>query len=164
MDKKIFVGRLALNNRKLFFEYDASFIQTGLNLSPFKLPLKSGVIPADDFTFDSLFGVFNDSLPDGWGRLMLDRTLIKYNINPGTLSVLDRLCFVGAGGMGALIYEPEADYVSNNQYESLDRIAEEIVEFQKHNDDKYVEDLLTLNGSSAGARPSKAQNQEATHS
>ena len=95
MDDKILVGRLALNNRKLFFEYDASFIATGLNLSPFKLPLKSGVIAGDYFTFDSLFGVFNDSLPDGWGRLLLYRALIKHNINPGSLSVLNRLCFLG---------------------------------------------------------------------
>ena len=94
MDDKIFVGKLALINRKLFFEYDANFLKTGLDLSPFKLPLKAGVIAGNDFTFNGLFGVFNDSLPDGWGRLLLDRALIKHNINPGSLSVLDRLCFV----------------------------------------------------------------------
>ena len=153
MDDKIFVGRLALNNRKIFFEYDASFIETGLNLSPFKLPLKSGVIAGNDFTFDGLFGVFNDSLPDGWGRLLLDRALTKHNINPGSLSVLDRLCFVGSHGMGALIYEPEVEYAPNIPHKSLDEIAEEISEFQEHDDDKYVEDLLNLGGSSAGARP-----------
>ena len=153
MDDKIFVGRLALNNRKLFFEYDTSFIETNLQLSPFKLPLKSGVIAGDNFSFDGLFGVFNDSLPDGWGRLLLDRALIKHNINPGSLSVLDRLCFVGASGMGALIYEPEVKHSSNIPLESLDKIAEEIADFQKHDNDKYVEDLLNLGGSSAGARP-----------
>ena len=153
MDDKIFVGRLALNNRKLFFEYDASFIETGLNLSPFKLPLKPGVIAADDFTFDGLFGLFNDSLPDGWGRVLLDRALIKQNINPGSLSLLDRLSFVGSHGMGALIYEPEAEHTRNIPHESLDEIAKEITEFQEHDSDKYVEDLLYLGGSSAGARP-----------
>ena len=153
MDDKIFVGRLALSNRKLFFEYDASFIETDLNLSPFKLPLKSGVIAGDDFTFDGLFGVFNDSLPDGWGRLLLDRALIKHNINPGSLSVLDRLCFVGSNGMGALIYEPEAGQEPKISNKSLDEIAKEIAEFQEHGNDKYVEYLLKLGGSSAGARP-----------
>jgi serine/threonine-protein kinase HipA len=151
--EKFFVGRLAINNRKIFFEYDSSFIETGLNLSPFKLPLKSGVIAGDDFTFEGLFGVFNDSLPDGWGRLLLDRALIKHNINAGSLSVLDRLCFVGSGGMGALIYEPEAQHSPNIPHDSLDEIAEEIAEFQEHDNDKYVEDLLNLGGSSAGARP-----------
>ncbi len=153
IDEKIFVGRLALSKRKIFFEYEPSFIETGLNLSPFKLPLKSGVIAGSDFTFDGLFGVFNDSLPDGWGRLLLDRTLIKHNINPGSLSVLDRLCFVGSNGMGALIYEPETEHSPNIPHYSLDEIAEEIAEFQEHDNDKYVEDLLNLGGSSAGARP-----------
>lgn len=153
MDDKIFVGKLALINRKLFFEYDANFLKTGLDLSPFKLPLKAGVIAGNDFTFNGLFGVFNDSLPDGWGLLLLDRALIKHNINPGSLSVLDRLCFVGSHGMGALIYEPEAEQAPNIPNASLDEIAREIAEFQKYDDDKYVEDLLNLGGSSAGARP-----------
>ena len=64
------MGRLLLKNRQIFFEYDASFMKTGLELSPFKLPLKTGVIPSTDRTFEGLFGVFNDSLPDGWGRLL----------------------------------------------------------------------------------------------
>ncbi len=65
---KQLMGRLLLQNRQIFFEYDPSFIKTGLELSPFKLPLKSGVIQSHDYTFEGLFGVFNDSLPDGWGR------------------------------------------------------------------------------------------------
>jgi serine/threonine-protein kinase HipA len=153
MSDKIFVGRLALKDRKIFFEYDSSFIEAGLNLSPFKLPLKSGVITSNDFVFDGLFGVFNDSLPDGWGRLLLDRALIKHNINPGALSMLDRLCFVGSHGMGALIYEPKVERSPCLSRNSLDEIAAEIAEFQEHDDDKYIEDLLTLGGSSAGARP-----------
>ena len=163
MNDKIFVGRLALNNRRIFFEYDAHFIKTGLNLSPFKLPLKPGVIAGDDFTFDGLFGVFNDSLPDGWGRLLLDRTLIKHKINPGSLSVLDRLCFVGSSGMGALIYEPEAERALNISHDSLDEIAEEIAEFQENDNDKYVEDLLNLGGSSAGARPKVLMHLDGEH-
>lgn len=98
---------MTLKSRKIFFEYNLDFIKRGLNLSPFQLPLKPGVIPSTDYTFDGLFGVFNDSLPDGWGRLLLDRTLIKHKVNPGSLSVLDRLCFVGSHGMGALTYESE---------------------------------------------------------
>ncbi len=153
MNDKIFVGRLALNNRKLFFEYSRRFIDIGLDLSPFKLPLKTGLIVGDNSAFDGLFGVFNDSLPDGWGRLLLDRALVKYNISPGSLSVLDRLCFVGSSGMGALTYEPEAEHRPCVLYESLDKIASEVAKFQEHDDDSYVEDLLNLGGSSAGARP-----------
>lgn len=163
LGEKISVGRLAFSRRKIFFEYDASFIKRGINLSPFKLPLKAGVIAGDDNVFDGLFGVFNDSLPDGWGRLLLDRALIKHNINPVSLSVLDRLSFVGSNGMGALIYEPEVSHDSGLQPASLDVIAEEIAEFQEHDHDQYVEDLLNLGGSSSGARPKVLMRLENDH-
>ncbi len=150
--KKQLMGRLLLKNRQIFFEYDAAFIKRGLELSPFKLPLKAGVIESNNRTFEGLFGVFNDSLPDGWGRLLLDRKLMNAGLNPGTLSPLDRLCFVGTSGMGALSYEPEnpssISYITND----LDEIDSEIQATLNEND-SYVDDLLVLGGSSAGARP-----------
>lgn len=60
------MGRLALKERRIYFEYAPSFLETGLVLSPFKLPLKPGVIPCTEPLFEGLFGVFNDCLPDGW--------------------------------------------------------------------------------------------------
>ncbi len=149
---KQLTGRLLLKNRKIFFEYDAVFIKTGLELSPFKLPLKAGVIESNDRTFEGLFGVFNDSLPDGWGRLLLDRKLMNAGLNPGTLSPLDRLCFVGMLGMGALSYEPENPSAISHITNDLDEIDREIQATLDEND-AYVEDLLVLGGSSAGARP-----------
>jgi len=153
MADKIFVGKLAIKNRKIFFEYDSSFLKTRLNLSPFMLPAKAGIITGDDLTFEGLFGVFNDSLPDGWGRLLLDRALMKHGINPGSLSMLDRLCFVGSNGMGALIYEPVIDGLSDKAIESLDTVAEQVYQFQHNDRNEYVEDLLKFCGSSSGVRP-----------
>ncbi len=153
LKNKRLMGRLLLKNRKLFFEYDATFLKLGLELSPFKLPLKSGVISNDDRTFDGLFGVFNDSLPDGWGRLLLDRKLMNLGLNPGSLSPLERLCFVGSHGMGALSYEPENPQAISAAHQDLDEIDCEIRSFQEKEDDKYIDDLLALGGSSAGARP-----------
>jgi len=150
--QKLLMGRLLLQNRQIFFEYDAAFIKTGLELSPFKLPLKAGVIESIDRTFEGLFGVFNDSLPDGWGRLLLDRKLMSAGLNPGTLSPLDRLCFVGTGGMGALSYEPENPSAISHITNDLDEIDTEIQATLDEND-AYVDDLLVLGGSSAGARP-----------
>lgn len=150
--RKLLMGRLLHKNRQIFFEYDAAFIRTGLELSPFKLPLKAGVIESNDHTFEGLFGVFNDSLPDGWGRLLLDRKLINTGLNPGTLSPLDRLCFVGTGGMGALSYEPENPSATSHITNDLDEIDNEIQATLDEND-AYVDDLLILGGSSAGARP-----------
>jgi serine/threonine-protein kinase HipA len=151
--QKIPMGRLVLNNRQLFFEYLPEFIKTELQLSPFKLPLKPGVFACEDRLFEGLFGVFNDSLPDGWGRLLLDRKLKKIGINPGNLTQLDRLCFVGNRGMGALIYEPATNDEAASNYARLDKLAEEALEFQECDDDRFVDNLLNLNGSSAGARP-----------
>jgi len=150
--EKQFMGRLLLKNRQIFFEYDAAFIKTGLELSPFKLPLKAGVIESNDRTFEGLFGVFNDSLPDGWGRLLLDRKLMNAGLNPGALSPLDRLCFVGTSGMGALSYEPENPSSISHITNDLDEIDSEIQATLDEND-TYVDDLLVLGGSSAGARP-----------
>lgn len=150
---KVLVGRLAFKNRKIMFEYSPEFIKTGLELSPFKLPLQSGVHISNDPTFEGLFGVFNDSLPDGWGRLLLDRKLMKLGLYPGNLSPLDRLCFVGSNGMGALAYEPEHIREDLPSHISLNQIAEEIKDFQDNDSDQYVDDLLNLGGSSAGARP-----------
>lgn len=149
---KQLMGRLLLKNRQIFFEYDANFIKTGLELSPFKLPLKSGVITSGDRIFEGLFGIFNDSLPDGWGRLLLDRKLMNVGLNPGILSPLDRLCYVGHNGMGALIYEPENPNSVTNLPTDLDEIDYEI-EATLNENNAYVDDLLILGGSSAGARP-----------
>ena len=96
-DEMIKMGRLALNNRKIYFEYDAEFLKNKLELSPFKLGLRSGVIACEDNVFEGLFGIFNDSLPDGWGRLLLDRKLIQMGINPVNITPLDRLCYVVNG-------------------------------------------------------------------
>jgi len=150
--EKQFMGRLLLKNRQIFFEYDLAFIKTGLELSPFKLPLKAGVIESSDRTFEGLFGVFNDSLPDGWGRLLLERKLMNAGLNPGTLSPLDHLCFVGTSGMGALSYEPENPIAISHITNDLDEIDSAIQATLDENN-TYVDDLLVLGGSSAGARP-----------
>lgn len=150
-NQKLPMGRLALKNRNIFFEYDAAFLETGLQLSPYHLPLIPGIIPCTDRMFEGLFGVFNDSLPDGWGRLLLDRKCRSLGIQG--LSPLDRLCYVGQHGMGALMYEPEFTDEFSIQTQDLDIIADEIQHVQTETDDDFVEELLQLNGSSAGARP-----------
>lgn len=148
------MGRLALQNRRVIFEYTSSFLETGLELSPFKLPLKPGVQICEEYVFDGLFGIFNDSLPDGWGRLLLDRRLMKHGINPQSLTPLDRLRYVGRRGLGALYYEPVIDDVSSyNIPKDLDFIADECLQIQEHDEDQYIDDLFIMNGSSAGARP-----------
>jgi serine/threonine-protein kinase HipA len=59
------VGRLAFKDKQVLFEFDASIIASGIEISPIKLSLRPQVSIADTAIFDGLFGVFNDSLPDG---------------------------------------------------------------------------------------------------
>lgn len=148
------VGRLALKARRILFEYDPAFIDSGIEISPIKLPLKSGVFVPPEMIFDGLYGVFNDSLPDGWGRLLLDRTVEKYGINRRQLTVLDRLAYVGKHGMGALSYEPDRCAIDLDGAELvLDQLAAESALVLGGESEEVFEELLHLNGSSAGARP-----------
>ncbi len=148
------VGRLAFKDRQILFEYDASFLASGIEISPIKLPLRPGVYLADTAIFDGLHGVFNDSLPDGWGRLLLDRTVEKHGGHRGQLNPLDRLAYVGRHGMGALSYEPElSQQTADDAPLALDKLAEESSVVLAGENEEVFEDLLRLNGSSSGARP-----------
>jgi len=148
------VGRLAVSNRQILFEYDTAFLASGIQISPLMLPLKPGVLVCPDMIFDGLFGVFNDSLPDGWGRLLLDRTVEKHGINRRQLTPLDRLAYVGSRGMGALSYEPDrSTTMPDDAPLALDRLAEEAAIVLAGENEEVFDELLRLNGSSAGARP-----------
>lgn len=150
------VGRLARRQRSILFEYDPEFVSSGLELSPFKLPLKRGVFTPAEAAFEGLFGVFNDSLPDGWGRLLLDRAIAKHGIGTGQITVLDRLAHVGGGGMGALAYEPDhsdAGTSASDDRLALDRLAKEAATVLEGDSESVFTELLQLNGSSSGARP-----------
>jgi serine/threonine-protein kinase HipA len=148
------VGRLALRQRQILFEYDPTFIAPGIEISPLKLPLRPGVFTSPDATFDGLYGVFNDSLPDGWGRLLLDRTVEKRGVRRGQLTPLDRLAHVGHNGMGALSYEPDLSRYSGRETPlALDRLAGEAAIMLAGESEEVFEELLKLSGSSAGARP-----------
>jgi serine/threonine-protein kinase HipA len=147
------VGTLATKDKKIYFEYDKEFLKTGIELSPYKLPLKSGLFRCDDTTFDGLWGLFNDSLPDGWGRLLMDRHLMRLGVNPHSLSPLDRLAYVGSHAMGALSYEPEQEVENLLDEVVLDDLAESSAEILEGSSEALLDELLSLNGSSAGVRP-----------
>ncbi len=106
----IAVGRLAARQDKIYFEYDSNFIKRSLEISPLQLPLQTGVKTFDRFLFEGLPGVFNDSLPDGWGRLLFDRALRLQGLLPDQITPLDRLAHVGKTGMGALTYPLDTDH------------------------------------------------------
>ncbi|MDF1760287.1 MAG: type II toxin-antitoxin system HipA family toxin [Coxiellaceae bacterium] len=153
-DKPLTVGRLAYRDKQVFFEYDNAFIESKYDISPFMLPKKLGVQAGDVRLFDGLPGVFNDSLPDGWGRLLLDRVIRAHGILPGELTPLDRLTYVGDHGMGAMCYEPDnTDFVQDNSELDLNALAQQARQILEGESSAVINELLALNGSSAGARP-----------
>ncbi len=136
------------------FSYDSGWLSNGFSISPFELPLENRVFLANWRPFEGLFGIFEDSLPDGWGRLLVDRMLRKEGIDPLSVSPLTRLAIVGSSGMGALEYEPElAMATPSATAQDLDRIAEECARVLKTDHSEDLDELFALGGSSGGARP-----------
>lgn len=147
------VGLLYENAGRVFFEYSPDFLQSGIALSPFKLPLKPGVFEDEKRTFDGLFGLFNDSLPDGWGCLLLDRKLRKRGLSYDSITPLSRLSMIGRNPMGALEYEPADEAAEEVGNVELDSLSGEVDKILAGNDSDVLDELLKLNGSSGGARP-----------
>ena len=149
------VGTLAVAaNHLVAFEYDEEWIREGFSLNPFSLPLEKRVfIPKGYDPFDGLFGIFSDSLPDGWGRLLVDRLLLREHINPAEVDSLNRLAIVGSAGMGTLTYQPENRLDTDMADLSLDRIAEECGKIFESKASDGLDVLFRLGGSSGGARP-----------
>jgi len=148
------VGKLALSPDQLAaFEYDSEFLKTGFSISPFYLPLKPGVFIAKRDPFNGLFGVFNDSLPDGWGMLLTDRLLKKEQMDPQLLTPLDRLTLVGSNGMGALTYKPYTAFSNKEPISDLNLLAEEVKQILHTNYNGSIENLFQKGGTSGGARP-----------
>ena len=149
------VGTLALtpDNRLCAFEYDSYWLSNGFSISPLELPLKSGLFLAKHQPFHGNFGIFEDSLPDGYGRYLLHKALLREGINDADLSALDRLSIVGNGGMGALTYHPETIIVKENNTSNFDLLQEKALEVLKEKQDIDAGLLLYNSGNSGGARP-----------
>jgi serine/threonine-protein kinase HipA len=152
------VGRIAMvDPYTCAFEYDGGWLSDGFTISPFKLPLEKKVFIAPHEPFGGSFGVFEDSLPDGWGRLLVDRMLRQKGIEPAEVSVLDRLAIVGRNGMGALEYRPEEVLVSTegDSQSNIETLAEEIEAILQEREytRQSLAELVKLGGSSGGARP-----------
>lgn len=150
------LGRLALTKDNLCaFEYSHEWLSHGFSISPFELPLQSGVFIAKSRPFDGGFGVFDDCLPDGWGSLILDRYLQQKGINPRSLSLLDRLALVGSTGRGALEFRPDKSVTSIQDYADFENLAleaEKILDSEDYSGEG-IEEFQHRGGLAGGARP-----------
>ena len=148
------VGTLALDSNHLAaFQYSKEWLTSGFSISPISLPLRSEVFYPKNDNFDGLFGVFDDSLPDGWGRLLTDRVLVRKGIDPGSISVLHRLALIGENSKGALCYHPVIDMVNKTTAMTFDEIARECQQILDSQPSEHLDDLYRRGGSSGGARP-----------
>jgi serine/threonine-protein kinase HipA len=144
-------------SRQIYFEYDPAFLRDPLWLSPFKLPPQPGLIEHRDHDFGPIFGLFDDSLPDGWGLLLMDRFFEQQGLALAEVSVLDRLAYLGTRTMGALTYHPPAHPSDRaerqDQRLDLHRMARASQEVIQGTAKEVLPQLLRAGGSPGGARP-----------
>lgn len=150
------------NNGIVGFQYDEDFLKSGIEVSPVKMPLSSRTysFPAlPEHTFYGLPGMVADSLPDKFGNIVINRYLESQGRMADSLSVLEKLCYTGKRGMGALEYEPAQEFVSINESVDLDaltKLASEIlseresIHIQKN--DNLMAQLMECGSSVGGAR------------
>jgi serine/threonine-protein kinase HipA len=160
--EKWHLGTLADDGRGILFEYAPQAIERGLELSPMHQPLPRKGQAAASLVgkpyFDGLPGFIADALPDGWGRLLMDRALSRAGRNPRTVSVLERLAIVGNRAMGALSFEPADDDGLSAEVLELKTIAQQVIALQTEtlqsvDLDFQLKHLMQLGGSPQGARP-----------
>jgi serine/threonine-protein kinase HipA len=160
------VGRLAMTPERLCaFQYDAEYLRDGVSVSPFHLPLKGDLFIADRLPFDGCFGVFDDSLPDGWGRFVMDRYLRAEGMDPDRLSPTELLSLIGNTGRGALEYRPASlDATEESRafsFGAFEKAATDILLSAEHpgasigakGGNQTLNTLFEYSGSAGGARP-----------
>ncbi len=149
------VGTLSLtpDNRLCAFQYDARWLAEGFSISPLELPLKADLFIAKPQPFYGNFGVFEDSLPDGYGRYLLHKALAQLGVNDAELSSLDRLSLVGSGGMGALTYEPVQTLRTAYDLLDFEELQAKALDVLREKSSEDAELLLFRSGNSGGCRP-----------
>lgn len=142
------------DNKLCAFEYDKVWLVNGFSISPLELPLKLGLFIAKPRPFAGDFGVFEDSLPDGYGRYLLHKTLLlKEKIDDLKLSALDRLSIIGNGGMGALTYEPKTNIQQGTEIHDFNLLQQKALEVLSEKNDDDAGLLLFNSRNSGGCRP-----------
>lgn len=160
------IGILHLEEDKPYaaFEYDKDFIGSGIELSPLRMPLSARIYEFPDLTDDAFHGVpglIADSLPDRFGNAVISKWLASRGKTDADFNVIDRLCYTGSRGMGALEYvpaigpSPKADKHVN--VSEMVRLASAVLSDREHlpmnaADDPAYSQLLQLGTSAGGAR------------
>jgi serine/threonine-protein kinase HipA len=159
---------IGVGGRYATFQYDPAFVRSGVQLSPLRMPLRVQPyafpgLPPD--AFNGLPGMLADSLPDRWGTALVNAWLASQGREESSFDVVERLCYVGTRGMGALEFQPAHEPVgstaSDLQFDALVRLAGEVleqrarfvVELARDPEEQAIKAILAVGTSAGGARP-----------
>ena len=155
-ENPLLVGRLSYDSGQGYFEYDSSFLMYELPLSPFELKHHNLLQESKRDPFNGIHGVFNDSLPDGWGLYVMDKDLKKKGVDVDALTPIDRLAYIGDRAMGALSYQPDEGinlFDLKGQHINLEGLAKESVDLYTGETEEVLNHLAINGTPSGGARP-----------
>ena len=158
-----------------YFEYDQKFIEKGWDLSPIKMPIRQGSriysFPElrkgkknTEDTFKGLPGLLSDALPDKYGNKLINTWLVQQGRLENSMNPVEKLCFIGTRGMGALEFEPAQNKTGKRSFSlelnSLVAIAEKILNKREdfltnlsNDEEKGMLEILKIGTSAGGARP-----------
>ncbi len=149
------------------FEYEQEFAESGIQLSPIVMPLSRRVYRFPELsrqTFMGLPGLLADSLPDKFGNSLINAWLASQGRQPGSFNAVERLCYTGERGMGALEFAPAIGPVSKTtQRIDVDKLVELASEILTQRNDLHasfadkeketaLRDILRVGTSAGGAR------------
>jgi len=149
------------------FEYEPAFARSGIEISPITMPLAARVYRFPELsrhTFYGLPGLLADSLPDRFGNALIDAWLATQGRQPGSLNAVERLCYTGERGMGALEFVPaigpKARQASRIHIDRLVELASDVlshrnelqVSFADQSMEQALTDILRVGTSAGGAR------------
>lgn len=163
------VGAVAFDHRRgcASFEYDRQFVRAGMQVSPLMMPLAARIYTFPELayeTFHGLPGMLADSLPDLFGNRLIDAWLRTRLREAGSLNPIERLCYTGRRGMGALEYSPtmgpRVTTAHRIKIDALVELASEIltsrnrlaVSFATSTRKRALSDILRVGTSAGGAR------------
>jgi len=151
------------------FQYTPEFARSGVQLAPVQMPLR---VEPYEFralarleAFKGLPGMLADALPDRWGQTLVGAWLRSQGRSEESFDVVERLCYTGARGMGALDFEPAIEPTAAGgrdlRVDLLVELANEVLsdreafvaELARHPDEEEMRTILTIGTSAGGARP-----------
>ncbi|MGQ1910989.1 type II toxin-antitoxin system HipA family toxin [Marinifilum sp. RC60d5] len=167
-----FVGIILWNDEKqsATFEFDPGFVSKGWDLAPLKMSIKNRqrIFSFPELTkiatFSGLPGLLADALPDKYGNALMDRWLAQQGRPAGSMNPVEKLCFIGFRGMGALEFEPSEFKATKNTYkvevDNLVSIAQKMLNQREDfnanistDEEKAMNEILKIGTSAGGARP-----------